>query len=187
MRALLSCFSWFWENLIRKTSPLVLGKILSVFVTILAADDKYPVEDWENLQLPIQMQLSEKRKNFLEFFVPFLDSTSKFKHFEKKKMMVMANVFPKLQTMKNFVRPLCKNPCFGTRFNSQDAKVSGILEEPTWEHFCHEFSSFWDKSIWKLTPLLFREIFGCFLTHWLLMASIRLKICRICNFPCKIQ
>ena len=63
----------------------MLGKILSVFVTILAADDKYPVEDWENLQLPIQMQLSEKRKNFLEFFVPFLDSTSKFKHFEKKK------------------------------------------------------------------------------------------------------
>ena len=85
MRALLSCFSWFWENLIRKTSPLVLGKILSVFVTILAADDKYPVEDWENLQLPIQMQLSEKRKTFLEFFVPFLDSTSKFKHFEKKR------------------------------------------------------------------------------------------------------
>ena len=30
------------------------------------------------------MELSEKRKTFCEFFVPFLELTSNFKHFEKK-------------------------------------------------------------------------------------------------------
>ena len=36
------------------------------------------------MQLPIQMQLSEKQKKISEFFVPFLDSTSNFEHFERK-------------------------------------------------------------------------------------------------------
>ena len=63
-------------------SPLVLGEILGVFVNTLTDDAKDPVQVCENLQLPIQMQLSEKRKSFFEFFVPFLESTSNFKHFE---------------------------------------------------------------------------------------------------------
>ena len=65
-------------------SPLVLGEILGVFVNTLTADGKYPVQGCENLQLPIQMQLSEKRKTFSEFFVPFLESTPNFKRFERK-------------------------------------------------------------------------------------------------------
>ena len=65
-------------------SPLVISEILEVFVNTLTADDKYPVQDCENLQLLIQMQLSEKRKTFSEFFVPFLDSTSNFERFQRK-------------------------------------------------------------------------------------------------------
>ena len=65
-------------------SPLVLGEILGIFVNTLTADGKYPVPGSENLQLPIQMQLSEKQKTFSEFFVPFLESKSNFKHFQKK-------------------------------------------------------------------------------------------------------
>ena len=30
------------------------------------------------------MQLFEKRKKFSEFFVPYMDSTSNFEHFERK-------------------------------------------------------------------------------------------------------
>ena len=77
-------FSFFWENLISKMSPLVLGKIFGVFFNTLTPDGKYRIQDWENLQLPIQMQLSEKRKTFPEFFVPFQESTSNVKHFEIK-------------------------------------------------------------------------------------------------------
>ena len=65
-------------------SPLVLGEILRVFVNRLTADDKYRVQDCENLPLPIQVQLSEKRKTLSEYFVPFLEFTSNFKHFERK-------------------------------------------------------------------------------------------------------
>ena len=64
MRALLSCFPSFSGKLIWKMFPLVLGEILGVFVNTLTADGKYPVEDLENLPLPIQMHLSGKRKTF---------------------------------------------------------------------------------------------------------------------------
>ena len=49
-------------------SPLVLGEILGVFAKTLTTDVKYPVKDCKNLQLSIQMQLSEKRKNVSRFF-----------------------------------------------------------------------------------------------------------------------
>ena len=65
-------------------SPLVLGEILEVFIDTLTAYGKYPVQDCENLPLPIQMQLSEKRKKFSQFFVPFLESTSNFKQFDER-------------------------------------------------------------------------------------------------------
>ena len=65
-------------------SPLVLGEILGVFVNTLTGDGKYLFQDFQNLSFHIQMQISEKLKIFSEFFVPFLESTSNFKHFEKK-------------------------------------------------------------------------------------------------------
>ena len=64
--------------------PLVLRKALGVFVNTLLADDKYRVQDCENWPLSIQMEWSEKQKSFSQFFVPFLESTLNFKHFEKK-------------------------------------------------------------------------------------------------------
>ena len=77
----LHVLSSFSGKLICKISPLVLGEILVVFPNRMAADSKYPVRDCQNLQLPVQMQLSEKRKNVSQFFVPVLKSTSNFKHF----------------------------------------------------------------------------------------------------------
>ena len=65
-------------------SSLVLGEILAVFVNTLTADAKYDVQDCENFQLPIQIQLSEKRKTLSEFFVPFLETIWTFKQTQKK-------------------------------------------------------------------------------------------------------
>ena len=45
-------------------SPLVLGEMLGMFLNTLTDDGMYPVQGCENLQLPIQMQLSEKQKTF---------------------------------------------------------------------------------------------------------------------------
>ena len=43
-------------------SPVVLSEVLVLFVNRLTGDGKYPVQDYGNLQLPIQMQLSQRQK-----------------------------------------------------------------------------------------------------------------------------
>ena len=52
-------------------SPLVSGEMLGLSVNTLISDGKYAVQGCENLQLPIQMQLSVKRKTFSDFFFHF--------------------------------------------------------------------------------------------------------------------
>ena len=61
---ILSCFFIFLMEVDLEMSPLVLAKILRVFLSPLTADGKYPLQDCEKLLLPIQMQLSEKLKTF---------------------------------------------------------------------------------------------------------------------------
>ena len=104
-------------------SPAVSDEILVVFVYTLTSDGKYPVQGCENLQLPIQMQLSEKRTSFSQFFFHFWI----LHHIWKEKMIVIVNVFPKLQTVKILVRALSKNRRFRARFDSHHVKASQML------------------------------------------------------------
>ena len=64
---------------------LVLGEILRLFVNLLTVDDKYRVQDCENFPLRIEMQLSEKRKNFSEFFFSISGIYIKLQAFWKKR------------------------------------------------------------------------------------------------------
>ena len=98
--------------------------MLGMFRNTLTANDKYPFRELEILLSPIQLQLSLKLKTFSEFFAPFPESTSNFKHFEKKKIFVIASLFRKLQTVKNFVRPLSKKHRFRTPVGSEYFKES---------------------------------------------------------------
>ena len=50
----------------------------------MAAGDKYPVPNRENLMVPIEIQLPQKWKVFFHFFSAFLKSTLNFEYFEKK-------------------------------------------------------------------------------------------------------
>ena len=136
-------------------SPFVLGEIVVEFVNRLTADGNYPVQDCENFQLPIQMQLSEKRKTFSQFFVLFSKPNSILNIF-KKRMILIANAFPKLQTVKILLSPLSKKRCFRTRFDSQHVKASEIFGKSPGEHFCHVFSSFSLNLISKMSPLSVR-------------------------------
>ena len=74
-------FWWIWGEMTWKISLLLNVEILSVFVNILTTDENYPFGDSGDLQFPIQMQLSEKAKTF---FVPLMESSSRFKYFLKK-------------------------------------------------------------------------------------------------------
>ena len=75
-------------------SPLVLCEILGVFLNTLTVDCKYPVQDCDNLQLPNQMQLSEKRQTFSQFLFQFRNLHQILDIFNKR-IIVRANVFPK--------------------------------------------------------------------------------------------
>ena len=76
----------------------------------------------------------------------------------KQKMMVVVNVFPKVQTVKNLLRPLSKKRHLRTRFHSQHVKASQIIAKSQWEHIYHVFSSISGKFIWKMFPLVLGEI-----------------------------
>ena len=76
---------WSLPNQFRwKTSLLLTCQILGLLVNTLAADEKYPVPNRDNLTMLIQMQLSQKQKIFCEFCVEFLKSSLNFKWFQKK-------------------------------------------------------------------------------------------------------
>ena len=67
-----------------KESPFFTSQILGLLGDTLAANDKYPVLNRVNLKIPIQKQLSEKKKTFSELFFAFLKSRIDFEHIEKK-------------------------------------------------------------------------------------------------------
>ena len=71
-----------------------------VFVNRLTAEGKYPAQDCETLLLPIQMQLSRNLKLFLNFLFYF-SNLCQILNILKKRMIIVANVFPKLETVKN--------------------------------------------------------------------------------------
>ena len=63
---------------------LLTGLILGLLVNTLAADERYPVLNRDNLMILFQMQLSQKKKTFSQFFAAFLKSRFNFEYFEKK-------------------------------------------------------------------------------------------------------
>ena len=79
--------------MISKISPVLKFKIIVVFVNALTTDYEYPVPACENLGFPIQMQLSQKLKTFSQFFVPFMESKSNFKHLQIKEARHRSYIF----------------------------------------------------------------------------------------------
>ena len=75
-------------------------------------------------------------------------------------MNVTANVFQKLQTVKNLLRPFSKKRSFRTRFDSEHAKASQILAKSPSKHFYYVFPSFSGKLIWKISSLMLGGMLG---------------------------
>ena len=61
-----------------------MHKILRLFVNTLTVNEKHYLFTRDNLTETIQIQLSQKRKTFFEFFLPFLKSILNFKHLPEK-------------------------------------------------------------------------------------------------------
>ena len=65
-----------------KNSLFSILQVLGLLVNTLAADEKYPVLNRDNLTIPMQMQLSQKQKSFSQFFAQFLKSRLYFIDFQ---------------------------------------------------------------------------------------------------------
>ena len=62
----------------------MIHKILKLFVNTFTVDDKHYLLIRDNLTQTIQIQLCQKQKIFLKFFVAFLKSILHFKHLQTK-------------------------------------------------------------------------------------------------------
>ena len=99
----------------------------------------------------------------------------------KEKVIVIANVFPKWQTLKIFVKRLSQKQRFRTGFGSQHVKASQLLVKSPWERFYHVLLSFSGKLIGNISPVVLTEILGKFVNTLTATASILSKVVRICN------
>ena len=86
------------------------------------------------------MQLSEKQITFCNFLAGFLKFTFNFKFFEKK-MTLVPYVFPKVQTLKDLIRQMSKNPILehpSTVNMLENPKHLSNLPESTFLRFLHD-------------------------------------------------
>ena len=74
----------------------------------------------------IQIHLPQKQKIFSQFFSAFFKSALNLKHF-KKKMRLIAYVFPKLTTPKNVLRQMSKSSRYREPLDKRHGKRAEAL------------------------------------------------------------
>ena len=125
-RALSSQLSW-------KKSLLLICQILGLLVDTLAADNKYPVLNRENLMIPIWMQLSKQQKTFCESFAAFLKSSLNFIHFEKEDDSQRFCLF-EITESKKVVRKMSKKYRFRGPLNMEHGKLAQAMLKSASQH-----------------------------------------------------
>ena len=124
----------------------------------MIVDGKYSPVNTDNLKQPVQMQLDQKPKTFSKFFFAFLKSTSNFEHF-RKKVTLIANVFPKLRTPKNVTRTMSKKSRFRRSLEKQHGKRKLKFER---QHLYHIYWSMWRQLTYKRSLLVICNILRLF-------------------------
>ena len=142
-------FELAWQNLYHiygslrrqltfKKSLLVTCKILRLFPNTLSVDGKYSVLNRDNLTQPILTKVSRKQRHLQsELFSACLKSNLHFEHFQKKKMTLIADVFPKLRSPKNLVRSMSKKSRFQGSFRKQHGKRAQKLFKFACQYLYH--------------------------------------------------
>ena len=103
MRALLPAQVITVNVIESQKSLLDTWKFIRPFLNTLTSNDKYSLNSKDKWMQTIQMLLCQKQNNFSQFFSAFFESGLNFEHF-KKKMTLLAYVFPKLPTTKDMLR-----------------------------------------------------------------------------------
>ena len=86
---------------------------------------------------PIRTQLSQKRKAFSQMSIAFSKCALNFEHFQKKKMTLIADLFPKLRTPEKVVRYMSKKSSFKGPSARQHVKRVQTLLRSGQQHCYH--------------------------------------------------
>ena len=144
------------------------------------------VRRYSGLAVPYSSAILFKTKSFSQFFVQLMESSWNLKHF-RKKMIVIANVFPKLQTVKDLVKQLSRKHSFRTSFKNQRVNGCQTLVKSALEHFYHIFWSLWGEMIPKIFPLFKFEILGGFVNTLTADDKYPVRDCENLQFPIQMQ
>ena len=115
-----------------------------MFVNIFTGDDKYSLLNRDNLRPPIQGQLCKKEKTVPDFFFFFciFEMRIKLSTFSKK-MIFIADVFPKLRTPKNVVNQISLKVPFHRTLQQATCKGDKTLLKSERYHIYHIYWSLW--------------------------------------------
>ena len=100
------------------------------------------------------MQVSRKQKTFYQFSSAFLKCNLNFEHFPKKKMSLIAEVFPKLRSPKNKVRSISIKSRLKGSFGKQHGKRNQTLLKFAWQYLYHIHWSLWRQLTCKKSVLV---------------------------------
>ena len=163
-RSLPRKFSW-------KKFFLLTCQILGLLANTLATDEKYPVLNRDNLTIPIEMQLSQKQKVFLNFLLLFWSLPETLNVFAKK-MTLIAFVFLNLRTPKTRLHKCLKSPASEDPLENNMVNVPkhcSNLHHSTFIRFFNHYQVNW---VGKSLCFWHAKSWDCLLTHWLPMKSI---------------
>ena len=128
----------------------------------------------------------KNKKDLLKFFFHLRNLHQIFNPL-KKKMIAIANVFSKLQTVKDFVKQLSGRCHFRTSFDSQHVNGCQTLMKSAWAPFYYIFWSLIGKTTWKISPLLNFEILGLFVNTLTADDKYSVPDCDHLQFPIQRQ
>ena len=144
--SLLSRLSW-------KKCLFFTYQILGLLANTLAADEKYPVLNRDNLSIPIKMPLSQKHATFSEFFAKFLKSIKTFKYF-KNKDNLHRFCASEITASENVVRWMSKKYRFRESFDKHRGQPAEALLKSASAHFYPIDWSLKSQLGWKKSLLL---------------------------------
>ena len=133
-------FSSLWWEINGEINLLLICQILGCFLTHWLPMARILFKILEFSRSYFKPSYLKSGKLFLNFSFN-LWNLHQILNILKEKMVVIANVIPKLENVKDLVRRLNKKSRFRTTFDSQNVKQCPTLVKSAWEHFYHVFSS----------------------------------------------
>ena len=143
--------------MIWKMSPLFKFETQGVFVNTLAVITSILLGIVRICSSLFKSNYLKNEKPFLSFFFLLWNLHQILKTFGKE-VIVIANMFSRLQTVKDLGRTLSQKRRFRTSFNSQYVKGSQTLVKSAWGNFYHISWSHWEGKTCKISPIIKFEI-----------------------------